>query len=71
MAEDRDFYTEQEFAARRGFTVSTCQKRRCLGKDHPPFYKEGREIRYPKKTTDEWFRKRPLTYEASDEKKAG
>jgi len=53
-----DFYSEDEMARFLGVTVETLRKRRCAGKNHPPFVSIGNGVVFPKDEFDRWVRSR-------------
>ncbi len=48
------YFSEQEMAEILDSTIGTLRKNRCIGKNHPPFIKNGRKTLYPVNLFDQW-----------------
>lgn len=55
-----EYFTEIEMSSLLGVIKSTLQKRRCMGSDHPPFIKVGKQILYPKHLAKAWLKNQPV-----------
>jgi hypothetical protein len=50
----KDYYSEEEVCIFLGLNKRSLQTKRSMGKNHPPFRKFGKTIRYPKKEFHRW-----------------
>lgn len=55
-----DAYTEDEVCQILGLAKKTMQKKRSMGKNHPPFIKLGAKIFFPRKLFHSWWNSQPI-----------
>jgi predicted site-specific integrase-resolvase len=60
-----EYLTEEEMAEILELSVRTMRTYRTAGKDHPPFVKVGRAVKYPAKEFYIWLEKKKLVRSVS------